>query len=226
MHARAVGRVDLLLLALDDLDPVDADEEVSQRAPSDRHVRVELLVLAERREAAVLEVLLGRVVGEHAVEVERDAQLLARLVRERRVQDVPGGQPEVDGVADGPLVGREEEVDVQRSDELVRAAALAEHGPRDVEVVVTDRAHDAQTRLRRVARHDDDLDERVVDRRREVVQREQAADEAERDARSERVVAVPRLEVAVRGLALRAEHAVGVGQVEQCGRGDADDEAA
>ena len=201
-------------LVLDRLDVPQLAQELSQRSRADRDRRVAAFVLVELVEAGALEHRFRLIIGQHAVEIEGDAQfLVAVLIDERRVHHLPRRVTGGVGGTHVRLVGGQEQADLQRIDVRMRRASLQEHRAADAQTVGGDRIHDPQAGVGIVLRQQDHLDQRIA--RSQAVQRQQPLDERKRHAGRQHAVAMLALVLAVDLLAGFAEHLVGFAQVEQ-----------
>jgi len=223
-HDAAVAGVAALGALFQALQDRQLAEHGGQRSRPVRTRHVQGLVGVELVEVVVaLEDGFRFVVGQHAVEVEGHAQFeVVVLVGDLRGQHQAGRIVDGDRALDVFLVGAEEERGVEGRQVGVGRLAVHEGRARDVQAIVGDRAHHAQSGLRGIARKQHHLDRRLA--REAFVDVQEAPDEGKGHALAEDGVEVAFLVVAVfLGAAFEVD-LVRLGQVEQRARGNADDE--
>ena len=209
---------------LETLNSVDFLQKIGHRPAVERHLGQGALILLILLEAPTLEHALGRIVGQHAIEVEGNAQIRLPIVCRGAPHDVARRETQANRLAHVGLVRGEEEGHAQRLHEAIRGAALHEDRARDVQTVTLNRTHHPHPGLRVVARKNHNLHEPLPIR--QVVQVEQATNEGKRDARFEHVIEMFALILPIPFLPLLAEYRVRLFQVEQGTRGDPNDEGA
>ncbi len=208
------------------LQPLQRFEQRLERAGGERCFGLGALVGLERIEPAALVHLFGFVGEQHRIAVERNPYLVGMCARRaRRVRvDARRRHTGRERRAHVGLVGREEQVRVQRPQVAPRRLAAREHAALDRQAVVLRRAEHAHARHRVVARQDHHLDPLAA--RARLVEREQLVDQRERHPRARRTLEPLELELHVGAVVRGFEDPVLFFEVEQGARGDGDDQLA
>ena len=137
-------------------------QEVLERSARQRAFCGGLLGRRERIQSVAPEHLIGLVGEQHRVTVERDAKFRSWIAGRPRCKQRRGGDLVFERVRDVVGIGRQEQVAPECLNVTVWPLSATKRCACDVETVRFDRIEDAQARVGRIARQQDDFNSSAV----------------------------------------------------------------